>query len=104
MMEHEHAAAEAVGAYLEACTVGGKGILPNGPMRSPRRIDLYSGEDASLLVRCVFRVVPLSVVEHHLEHPVVVGKLSWIRSFPGSKVAIRRAIAVFDALLVAIGR
>ena len=59
------------------------------------------GKDAPIRIRRSFRVVPLIVIEYDLEHPI--RNLRWIGGLPGNRAAIRRAVAVLNALEVSVG-
>ena len=73
VMEHQDAAAAAIGAHLEAGAVGGEGVGANGPGLVPA--DDEARTNSMLLgfgpgwVEIDLLVVALVVVEDHLEHP-----------------------------------
>lgn len=107
VMEHQHPLAKAIGAHFESGAVGGERIGANGPgfsgccgcLDEPMLVSLRSGRIESDLF-----VVAFVVVEDDFEHPCVGRKPGRVDDLPGGCVAVGRAVAVLDALQVAIGR
>ena len=83
MVEHQHAAAEAIGAYLEGCTISGESVGTNRP-----------GHILSWCGRCI---VVLAIIKNDLK--THIGALRKVLAG-----LVRSEIAVAYALQIAIGR
>src|SRR5205085_1261578 len=90
VMEHEHPAAESIGADLEAAAIPRERVLPRWPGLDAdgrgRR------EDATLRVGGLFRVMALLVVEDQLEMPGELGDVGLDQ--PGWRIPIADALEV----------
>src|SRR5947209_2784864 len=105
-MKHEHTPAEAMRAHFESRSIVRKRIRTRGPEASGRSNHRRTSEDAPLLVLSIFGVVPLSVVEDDVEHPIGYRKVRG-RNMGGAEAGRsdveqqRPPVAVANALEIA---
>ena len=106
-MEHQHAAAQAVAAHLEAGPASRERIEARRPLAADWWLQGGHRKNAAIRIRGHFLIVALAVVEHDLEHPARVAEVR--RGYMGLAEAglgrvdeQRLSVAVADGFQIAV--